>query len=94
MMLTFILRKLLSHHGEVSVMWTVVYIVNSIKILQQLILLVNFHCIAFICIDYSRSTHHRSPEMMNLYIVYPTTKVFNVNKSAILNSSRIDSPAF
>ena len=61
---------------------TIVDGVNSVNILPDFILFVNFHSIVFICNDNFRSFHKSSSEMANLHLVFPTTNSFHASPLA------------
>ena len=62
---------------------TTAYIVNSVKILQNTILLVTFHHIVFIYYHYSSFSHQSGLETANLYFISPPTFLFSATPSAI-----------
>ena len=63
---------------------TVVDVVNSVNILPDFILFVNFHSIAFICNDNFHLFHKSSSDTANLHVAFPTTNSFHASPSAIV----------
>ena len=63
---------------------TVADVVNSVNILPDFILFVNFHSIAFICNDNFHLFHKSSSETANLHLAFPTTNSFHASPSAIV----------